>query len=74
MGTNNWYVKSSAFLKRPQKFALNVQTMRKLVQIFVAFSEKLNFRNKLKKIPDLVHDLKQFLLRQNLVSLAEHGL
>ena len=28
----------------------------------------------LEKIPDLLHDLKQFLLRQNLVSLAEHGL
>ena len=29
---------------------------------------------KLEKLPGLLHDLKQFLLRQNLVSLAEHGL
>ena len=40
----------SAFLRKPQKFAqssswflVNVQTMRKIAHIFMAFSEKLNF-------------------------------
>ena len=41
---------SSAFLRRPKKFAhfdiylVNVKTMRKIAQIFVACSEKLNFK------------------------------
>ena len=42
-------IKGQLFWEGHTKF-VNVQTMRKIVQIFVAFSEKLNFNNMLKMI------------------------